>query len=405
MADGKVLLEVVVEGKNVKVVQRQVEGVTDAVNDNTSAQDRNTKASRRNADAARAAGDAHNHFDRGLKGASGSSSSTTKNFSKMRDAMGGSSGLVGAYATLAANLFAATAAFGALQKAAQLEQISSGLIYLGKATGVAMGSLSSDLQKATGYGISLGESMKSVAMVTTAGFDSSYIERLGKVARNTSTALGRDLGDSLDRLVRGAIKLEPELLDELGIMIRIDDASSRYAASLGKTSSSLTTFEKQQAFMNAVLEEGEKKFGGIGDSVEINPYDKLSASLQELSKVFLNLVNVALKPFVSFLADNKPILAGFIAVLSKGVITQAFEAFTDFSKVQAVVASQQKNIAVASSHCGCTGALSCTQPSPKSFLPGLVCFSGHIAGTPCAKAPWAPFDAWLPSALKPPGAR
>lgn len=347
MADGKVLLEVVVEGKNVKVVQRQVEQVTDAVNENSAAQRRNTKAAQQNAESVSAAEKAHRHFDRGLKGASGSSSNVSKNFSKMRDVIGGSSGLVGAYATLAANLFAASAAFTALQKAAQLEQISSGLTYLGKATGVAMGSLASGLQKAAGYGISLGESMKSVAMVTTAGFDPSYIERLGKVARNTSTALGRDLSDSLDRLVRGAVKLEPELLDELGIMVRIDDATSKYAASLGKSAASLTTFEKQQAFMNAVLTEGEKKFGGIGDSVEINPYDKLSASLQELAKTFLNLVNVALKPFVSFLADNKPVLAAFIAVLSKSVITQAFEAFTDFSKVQAVVAGQQKNLAVA----------------------------------------------------------
>jgi len=347
MADGKVKLEVEVTGKNAKIVQREVEGVTDAVNENTAAQRRNEKATRQASGAVGEATKVHKHYDRGLKGASGSSSSVSKNFSKMRDVMGGSSGLVGAYATLAANLFAASAAFTALQKAAQLEQISSGLTYLGKATGVAMGSLSSNLQKATGYGISLGESMKSVALVTTAGFDPSYIERLGKVARNTSTALGRDLSDSLDRLVRGAVKLEPELLDELGIMVRIDDATSKYAASLGKSAASLTTFEKQQAFMNTVLEEGEKKFGGIGDSVEINPYDKLSASLQELAKTFLNLVNVALKPFVSFLADNKEILAGFIAVLSKSVITQAFEAFTDFSKVQAVVAGQQKNIAVA----------------------------------------------------------
>jgi hypothetical protein len=154
MADGSVLLEVVIEGKNVKVVQRQVEGVTNAVNENTNAQGRNTRAARQNADAARAAGDSHNHFDRGLKGSGGSSSNATKNFSKMRDSMSGSSGLVGAYATLAANLFAATAAFAALQRAAQVEQLTSGLQSLGRSSGLAMIALSKGLQEATGYSVS-----------------------------------------------------------------------------------------------------------------------------------------------------------------------------------------------------------------------------------------------------------
>ena len=45
-----------------------------------------------------------------------------------------------------------------------------------------------------------------------------------RVARGASLALGRDLADALDRLTRGAIKLEPEILDELGIMVRLDDA-------------------------------------------------------------------------------------------------------------------------------------------------------------------------------------
>ena len=47
--------------------------------------------------------------DRNLKGAARTSSNTTKNFSKM--AQGITGGLVPAYATLAANIFAISAAF------------------------------------------------------------------------------------------------------------------------------------------------------------------------------------------------------------------------------------------------------------------------------------------------------
>jgi hypothetical protein len=349
MADGSVLLEVVVEGKNVKVVQRDVERVTDAVNENTSAQAKNTRAANQNAQAARNAGDAHGHFDRGLKGAAGTAGAGAKNFSKMRDVIGGSSsGLVGAYATLAANLFAATAAFGALQKAAQVEQLTQGLAALGNASGLAMGSLSKGLQEATGYAISLQDSMRQVAMVTSAGFDPAVIERLGIVAKNTSVALGRDLQDSMNRLVKGATKLEPELLDELGIMVRIDEATEMYAKEMGKTASQLTNFEKRQAFMNAVLAEGEQKFGAIGASVDANPYDKLSAKLQELATTVLNAFNVILAPIANFLAENTLALGGLIAMLSGGLIKTALPVLSMMAAETAKFAGKLSGVAEAS---------------------------------------------------------
>ena len=62
-------------------------------------------------------------LDRNFKGASQQSANATKNFSKMAQGIGGS--LVPAYATLAANIFAVTAAFNAFRRAAQVEQLES----------------------------------------------------------------------------------------------------------------------------------------------------------------------------------------------------------------------------------------------------------------------------------------
>ena len=175
------------------------------------------------------------------------------------------SGLVPAYAALASNVFAITAAFGALQRAAQFEQLTKGLETLGTASGTALKTISANLQEATGHALSLEEAMRATALATSAGFGADTLERLGDVAKNASIALGRDTVDSLQRLTRGAIKLEPELLDELGIMVRLDDATETYAAQLGKAATQLTRFERQQAFMNAIITEGETKFGDIAD--------------------------------------------------------------------------------------------------------------------------------------------
>jgi hypothetical protein len=59
-----------------------------------------------------------NRYNKLEKGTAGLTSNTTKGFAKQAQMIGG--GLVPAYATLAANVFAITAAFGVLQRSLQL---------------------------------------------------------------------------------------------------------------------------------------------------------------------------------------------------------------------------------------------------------------------------------------------
>ena len=245
--------------------------------------------------------------------------SGAKAFSKQAQTInGGSSSLVGAYAVLAANIFALTAAFGALQRAAQVEQLEGGLRAMGTASGIAMKQLSEGLREATGNALNLADAMRATALASSAGFDSSSIERLGKVARQASIALGRDTADSLNRLTKGAIKLEPELLDELGIMVRLDEATEAYARSVNKSAGDLTNFEKRQAFMNAVLEEGERKFAAMAD-VPTNAYDQLSATFQDLTKTLLNLLNKGLLPVINFFAGSQMALFGAMVMFGKTI--------------------------------------------------------------------------------------
>ena len=262
-----------------------------------------------------------NRYHKAEKGVGQAGLSSAKSFSKMNQTIGsGSSGLVGAYAVLAANIFALTAAFGALQRAAQVEQLEQGLRSLGTASGIAMQNLAEGLQETTGHALALADAMRATALASSAGFDSSSIQRLGDVARKASIALGRDTADSLNRLTKGAIKLEPELLDELGIMVRLDEATENYARQLGKSANELTTFQKRQAFMNAVLEEGESKFAAMGD-VDTNPFDKLSATFQDLTKTLINLLNVGILPVINFFANSQAALLGALILFGKSIAT------------------------------------------------------------------------------------
>ena len=345
MADSSVLLEVVVEGKNIKVVQRDVESLTASVNKATGAEEESTKGKKRGKKATDDLTDSNKNYNRGQKGVAGSTSNSTKAFSKQRDLIGGgSSGLVGAYATLAANIFAATALFGALQRAAQIEQLSRGLVELGKASGLSLGTLANGLRQATGDAISLEQAMRSTVAITSAGLDPSSIEAFGSAARNIALALGRDTTDSLDRLTRGVTKLEPELLDELGLFIRVDEAAEKYALTIGKAASQLTSFEKRLAFQNATLEQAKEKYGSIGESIDVNPYDKLAAALQDLAKIIGSGLNTVLAPLIGYLATSPTALAAGIALLGGKVLQSAIGALVRFDTTAENATKNQKKL-------------------------------------------------------------
>ena len=289
---------------------------------------------------------ARGNYNKVEKGVGQMTSNTTKAFSKQTGVISG--GLVPAYAVLAANIFAITAAFGALQRAAQVEQLTAGLTALGRASGLAMQTLSQGLVEATGNALSLEEAMRSTALITSAGLDPSSIQRFGEVAKNASIALGRDTADSLARLTRGVTKLEPELLDELGIMVRIDEATQDFAAALGKSASELSNFEKRQAFMNAALEEGDRKFKAIGDSVDTNPFDKLAATFNNLQKTILGFLNTAITPLVSFLASSPVALLGVLTAFAGTVVGKMVPALEDLSANAKATSDNTKELAKSS---------------------------------------------------------
>lgn len=272
------------------------------------------KAKKANDDLAKS----QNSYQKREKGSAGITSNSTKAFSKMTTGIEG--GLVPAYATLAANVFAVTAAFGVLQRAAAVDQLASGMRMLGEDTGYAMMTISKGLQKATKNALSFEEAMRSTAMITSAGFDASTVEEIGVAAQKSAAALGRGTQESLERFTRGLVKMEAELLDELGLFPRVDDASKKYADNLGKSVTQLTQFEKRQAFANAALDEAKEKFGAV--EVDSNPYDQLAATFADLSKAGLSFANTVLKPIAGFLAESPGMLLGLFGVFASGIIAQ-----------------------------------------------------------------------------------
>lgn len=272
------------------------------------------------------------------RGAAGATGAGARDFANQAQGLGG---LVRLYATYAANLFAVSAGFNALRNAMDTTNMVEGLNQLGAASGTALGGLAKRFAEASGGAISLRESMEATVKGISSGLTREQLLRLGEVAKKASQALGVNMSDAVSRLSRGITKLEPELLDELGLFTKVGKSSEDYARSIGKTASALTDFEKRQAFANAVLEEGQKKFSEI--AIDTNPYDKLLASLKNTAQSILSVVNTVIAPVAGALANNTGLITAAIGLLSIKIVQQALPALASWQKGIAAAAATSAN--------------------------------------------------------------
>ena len=268
-------------------------------------------------------------YHKGQKGVAQATANSTKAFSKMQ---GGMTGMVGVYAEIASRVFALSAAFMFLKNASDVTNLIAGQEAMGSATGVAYKSLTADLKAATDGQLAYADAARAAAIGTAAGLSASQLTEIGTAARNVSNALGRDLRDSFERLTRGITKAEPELLDELGIILRLETAKKNYASQIGKTAQSLTQFEQSQAIANEVLTQAEEKFGKIEELM-----DPSAASLNKFLTSFDDLMNSlkigtmsVLRPVFDFLSENTMALVSTLGFLGLSIAKSILPNMTEW---------------------------------------------------------------------------
>jgi hypothetical protein len=256
---------------------------------------------------------------RNARGVAGTGGGDSRDFAKQAQGLGG---LVHVYATFAANIFAVGAAFNALSKAMANANMLAAADQLSSTLGVNVKVLASDIQKLTGYTLSLQDTIKAVNVGLQSGISSKNIKELVVIAKGAANVMGRDMADSIDRVIRGTAKQEQEILDELGIIVRSKQAWDDYAKTIGKSGAeALTAAEKQEGYTRAVIKAGQKQ-KEFADSFS-NPYDKLLASITEVGNAMLNGLNAVFGPIANYLAGNKAAIFSIISALTAFLLTKA----------------------------------------------------------------------------------
>lgn len=114
-----------------------------------------------------------------------------------------------------------------------------------------------ELQRATG-GLADRSVIAEKAMLgLAAGLPVSQFKELFAIGSKLALMTGRDQADAVERLTDALSKLERRRLDELGIIVKVTDATRAAMLMYGKEyPEAVTESEKQQAFFNLVMEQG-----------------------------------------------------------------------------------------------------------------------------------------------------
>lgn len=304
MAASEVVFRVVVQDDGtLRVVAQNLEDLTDSTDQ---------------------ASDAANRLKRAQEGVGKESLNSTKAFARQAQGLGG---LVSAYATVAANVFALTSAYRVLREASEFTIMKQAAADLATSTGVNLASVARDLQGITQGALGFREAMQSANLAAGAGFGTAQVAELTTVATKAANALGRNVPEAVNRMIQAVVKGEAELLDEFGIVLRVSDATKEYANSLGVAEKSLTTLQRTQAIYNSVLEQGQKRYNTV--EIREEPYQKLATTINELKQETLELVNVPLTSFIRAFTENSGLLTAAIALVAAKITSLAIPALAD----------------------------------------------------------------------------
>uniref|UniRef100_A0A6M3L041 Putative tail tape measure protein n=2 Tax=viral metagenome TaxID=1070528 RepID=A0A6M3L041_9ZZZZ len=154
-----------------------------------------------------------------------------------------------------------TAAFGLMVKSAmEVESTRAAFESLAKSNGQAASDILDALQKASAGTITNSDLMLAAnrAMVLGVAKNSDQFTSLMEIARDRAKTMGISVTQAFNDIVTGIGRGSPLILDNLGLVINATEANEIYAKTIGKSVSDLSEAEKQQALLNAVLEQGQK---------------------------------------------------------------------------------------------------------------------------------------------------
>ena len=167
---------------------------------------------------------------------------------------------------------------------AQLKTLEKSFRMLSAATGEDTSSLK-ELRAATEGMVSDIDLLTQANAALALGLPTEDLDELFAASIKLGKAMGLDATHAVESLTMGIGRKSRLILDNLGIVVRAEEAYEQYANVLGKSTDALTTAEKSHAFQSLAIQRVRDKAALLGDNISENEkgMERWSAAMKNLT--------------------------------------------------------------------------------------------------------------------------
>jgi len=203
-------------------------------------------------------------------------------------------------------------AIASLKLGAQIQTLRRSFAALSAAAGEYVPSLE-ELRKATQGMVSDSDLLLRANEALALGIPTEELDELFGAAIRLGKAMGIDATQGIQSLTLGVGRQSRLVLDNLGIIVRAEDAYIKYARSVGKTTATLTENERRIAFQTMALEKITEKAAILGDNIAATDraMDQWTATIKNVTTGLGEMLGPlgALAPVFQMLAPAITIIA------------------------------------------------------------------------------------------------
>lgn len=270
-------------------------------------------------------------LSRDMKKARKSVSGLNKNVKDVKNSMDRFEGTIRKITGAIGGIFALRKAWDLAFDAARFQQAEQAFANLAESHGVNSQKILDNLVRVSKGTISTANLMQSAGTAMLLGIPADKLEDMMKIARATARITGQSMQEAFQDIAKGIGRQSKLVLDNLGIIVKAEDANRRYAEAMEITGRALTDTEKKQAFINETMRSGADLAERINAQAltSAEAMDKFKATIENLS---ISLGKILIK-VVSFGTGLTQMAAATVAMIIETVASGVSKLFDLLSRI------------------------------------------------------------------------
>jgi len=219
-----------------------------------------------------------------------------ENLSGLVETLGNSALVLGAAATAA---YAFKTAIDLSEEAETLKRVEDEFRTLSAQAGISSRELEEGLEKASAGLVSTNDLFGTVNQsIIKMGASAAKLPEIMEIARKATAVFGGDLQTNFNNITTAISNGNARMLKQYGIVIDTTKAVKQFADANGIAANEVSEAGRQQAILNAALEQGQTRFQNVsGDMGETTTLvQKFKVSLSELKEMFILVFDKTIGP-------------------------------------------------------------------------------------------------------------